>query len=295
MISEKTMKLHHNSAEIFVPDSSPIESALARTTHMAIGAHQDDLEMMAAYLILECFQKRNLWFSGVLITDGRGSPRSGQYKNFSNEKMRLVRMEEQRKAAVIGDYSAVVMLDYPSAVVKSPAKREPIEDVTRLLKAAMPEIVYTHNLADKHDTHVAVGLRVIAAIRELPKEQRPQKLFGCEVWRGLDWMARGLDWMADDDKLPMDLSEHENLQMALLGVFDSQISGGKRYDLGTMGRRRANSTFSESHETDMATGLTYAMDMSPLILNETINPVDFVQNLINRFSQDVADRLQRLS
>ena len=44
------------------------------------------------------------------------------------------------------------------------------------------------NLVDKHDTHVAVVLRVIAAIRQMPPDIRPEKLYGCEVWRDLDWM-----------------------------------------------------------------------------------------------------------
>jgi LmbE family N-acetylglucosaminyl deacetylase len=282
------MNLHKDTAEICVPDNSPLETALARTTHMAIGAHQDDLEMMAARPILECYQKKNSWFTGVVMTDGRSSPRTGQYENYPDEKMRLVRMEEQRKAAMIGDYSALVMLDYPSAVVKSPAKREPIEDLTNLLKTAMPEIVYTHNLADRHDTHVSVALRLIEAVRQLPKEKRPRKLFGCEVWRGLDWMV-------DDDKVQLDVSEDENLQMALLGVFDSQISGGKRYDLATMGRRCSNATFSESHSVDTATGLTFAMDMTPLILEENMDPTDFTRHLIERFLQDVLERLQKLT
>ena len=33
--------------EIFIPDKLDVETALARTTHLAIGAHQDDLEIMA--------------------------------------------------------------------------------------------------------------------------------------------------------------------------------------------------------------------------------------------------------
>jgi LmbE family N-acetylglucosaminyl deacetylase len=222
------------------------------------------------------------------MTDGRGSPRAGQYKDHSDEEIRLARMSEQRKAASIGEYSALIMLDYPSVVMKDPAKRNPVEDVIRLLKATTPQSVYTHNLADKHDTHVSVALKTIAAIRELPKEERPQKLYGCEVWRSLDWLL-------EEDKKNMDLSERENLQTALLGVFDSQISGGKRYDLASMGRRRANATFSESHSSDSATGLAYAMDMSPLIFDDSLNPLDFVQNLIERFAQDVTDRLQRLS
>ena len=46
--------------------------------------------------------------------------------------------------------------------------------------------------------------------------------------------------MVDDQKVGLDVSGHENVQNALLGVFDSQICGGKRYDLSAMGRRRAH-------------------------------------------------------
>ena len=89
---------------------------------------------------------------------------------------------------------------------------------------------------------------MIAAIRRCPPAERPEKLYGCEVWRDLDWLT-------DEDKVVFDVSAHENLQAALLGVFDSQICGGKRYDLATLGRRRAHATYFASHGTDDATGL----------------------------------------
>ena len=64
-------------------------------------------------------------------------------------------------------------------------------DFAQILKAARPQFIFTHNLADKHDTHVGTALKVITAIRSLPAEERPERLFGCEVWRDLDWMADG--------------------------------------------------------------------------------------------------------
>ena len=45
------------TAELFVPDGLSPTDALARTTHMAVGAHQDDLEIMAYDGILQCFQR----------------------------------------------------------------------------------------------------------------------------------------------------------------------------------------------------------------------------------------------
>jgi LmbE family N-acetylglucosaminyl deacetylase len=204
------------------------------------------------------------------LTDGRGSPRDGIYKNYNDEEMRIVRFKEQRKAAFVGEYAAQVFLDYPSKVVKDASRQEPVEDMLNLLRASHPEIVYTHNLADKHDTHVGVALRVIEAIRRLDQTERPARLVGCEVWRALDWMV-------DPDKVLLDVSNHENLQSALLGVFDSQIVGGKRYDLATMGRRRANATYFESHGVDETAGLSFAMDMTPLIIDANKNPLDFIQ------------------
>jgi LmbE family N-acetylglucosaminyl deacetylase len=281
------MKFQMDSAEIFVPDGLEPEEALRRTTHLAVCAHQDDLEIMAAAPILECFQRDDRWFTGVVVTDGRGSPRSGIYGRYTDEEMRRVRFREQRKAAVVGEYSAQVMLDYPSRFVKDGGQSGPVGDIAAILRASQAQYVYTHNLADKHDTHVGVALKVIAAIRSLSEEKRPQKLYGCEVWRDLDWMV-------DSDKVAFDLSEHENLQAALLGVFDSQIAGGKRYDLASMARRRANATYFESHGVDVTTGLSFAMDMTPLILEPEVDVKTFVGEHIRRFSQDVTDRLERV-
>jgi LmbE family N-acetylglucosaminyl deacetylase len=282
------VKFHLDTSEVFVPDALPVEQALARTTHMAIAAHQDDIEIMAAQPILECFQQSDKWFTGVVVTDGRGSPRDNLYKDYTDEEMRLVRFKEQNKAAIVGEYSAQVMLDYPSKIIKDASGQEPVEDILELLRAAGPEIVYTHNLADKHDTHVGVALRVIAAIRGLPESERPKKLYGCEVWRALDWLA-------DPDKVPMNVSEHENLQAALLGVFDSQIAGGKRYDLASMGRRRANATYFETHGVDLTTGLSFAMDMTALIADVDREPLAFVQDLIQHFAEDVTHRIRRVN
>ncbi len=100
------MKFKLDSAELFIPDELPSEDALSRTTHMGIGAHQDDLEIMALAGILECFQREDKLFCGVVVTNGSGSPREDLYKEFTDEEMRLVRRKEQKKAAIVGEYSA---------------------------------------------------------------------------------------------------------------------------------------------------------------------------------------------
>jgi LmbE family N-acetylglucosaminyl deacetylase len=281
------MKLSRDTAAILVPDGLPIEEALARTTHLAIAAHQDDVEIMAFDGILRCFQRQDRWFCAVIVTDGGGSPRGDVYRDYTDEEMQRVRRKEQNKAAVVGEYGALALLDHPSSAVKDGANEAPVVDLVRLLQATRPRVVYTHNLADKHDTHVAVALRVIEAIRRLPAGERPEHLYGCEVWRDLDWLL-------DTDKVTFDVSAHENLQAALLGVFDSQISGGKRYDLATLGRQRANATYHNPHQVDETTGTTFAMDLTPLIQEPGRSVEAYVQEFIARFARDVAAQLERM-
>ncbi len=281
------MPWHNPTAKLFIPDGTAAEVALARTTHLAVAAHPDDIEIMATDGILRCFQQRDRWFTGVIVTNGSGSPRTGLYADYSDEAMRAVRRKEQEKATVLGEYSAQLFLDYPSSAVKGERRAEVVEDLVTLLRATQPEIIYTHNLADKHATHVAVALRLIEAIRRLPPEKHPRHLYGCEVWRDLDWMC-------DEDKVALNVSAHENLQMALLGLFDSQIAGGKRYDLATMGRRRAHATYFASHDVDAATGLTFAMELTPLIEDPSLSIETFVLDFIRRFADEVSRQLTEL-
>ena len=282
------MNLHNPNAEIYVPDGSPVDVALSRTTHLSIGAHQDDLEIMAFHGILECFGKSDRYFTGVTVTNGAGSPRADLYAHYTDEQMQTVRRLEQKKAAFVGEYAAHIFLDYTSGAVKDGANVHIVEDLKKVLRAARPQVIYTHNLADKHDTHVAVALRVIRALRELPADVRPQHLYGCEVWRNLDWLN-------DKDKVVFDVSAHENLATSLVGIFDSQICGGKRYDLATMGRRRANASYLESHATDVATSVIFGIDLTPLIKNPSLDLKEYIGGFINRFAEEVSSRIAKLS
>ena len=161
-------------------------------------------------------------------------------------------------------------------------------DLNQLLGAAKAKVGYTHNLADKHDTHVSVTLRVIQAIRNLPAAARPENLYGCEVWRSLDWLD-------DNDKVLFDVSAHENLAMSLVGIFDSQICGGKRYDLSNAGRRRANATYFDSHATDVAPSVIFGVDLTPLVQDDKLDPVTYINGFIDRFAQDVSARVKKFS
>lgn len=274
-------------ADIYIPDGVAEQAALGRTTHLGIVAHPDDLEILALPGILECFGRADKWFCGVVVTGGAGSARSGRYARMSDADMSAIRRTEQKKAAFVGEYGAVAMLGLSSAEIKDQARGGAVDALRELLLRARPEIVYTHNLADRHDTHVAVALAAVAACRALPAAVRPRRVLGGEVWRDLDWLSVS-------DKVAEDVSPRENLAAALVGVFDSQITGGKRYDLAALGRRRAHATYHESHHLDASTGLAFFMDLTPLLADSAPEPGDFVQRHVDRFAADVADRLRRL-
>ncbi len=280
------LQLSRPSADLFVPDAEESQQALRRTTHLAVGAHQDDLEFMAAHGIAECFHREERWFTGVVVTDGAGSSRAFEYAAYSDEQMKAVRRLEQQKAAFVGEYSAMLQLAHPSSAVKDAANPAVVDDLVAILRQTLPEVVYTHNLADKHDTHVAVTLRVLAACQKLAPEERPQRVIGCEGWRDLDWLC-------DADKVAMPVDAHENLHVALMGVFDSQIAGGKRYDLATAGRRRAHATYFASHGSDEHTGLIWGMDLTPLLSGG--DPSEYIRRYIRRFEDDVSQRLARFA
>jgi LmbE family N-acetylglucosaminyl deacetylase len=278
------MKPHNPGAGIFIPDGKPLAEALPRITHLGIGAHQDDLEFMAFHGILACFARDDRWFGGVTCTNGAGSSRSGPYAEFTDERMMAIRREEQNTAAVIGHYGAMIQLDYPSSAVKSPSDSALKNDLGEILTSTRPEVVYTHNPADKHDTHIGVTIAALQAMREMPRDQRPQQVIGCEVWRNLDWLP-------DDQKVLMDVSGRDNLAAAINGVFDSQIAGGKRYDLATLGRRAANATFFASHATDSASQLVFGIDLTPLVTDDSIDIIDYVCGFIDQFNADVRGKL----
>ncbi len=267
---------------IFVPDGVAPSEALARTTHLGIGAHADDLEIMAIHGILACYEQAERWFCGAVVTDGAGSPGTAEQ---ARAALSDVRRREQERAATLGRYGAQIFLDYSSADVKEPRDDRVVTDLVALLRATRPEVVYTHALSDAHETHVAVALRLIAACRALPSTERPDRVLGCEVWRDLDWLS-------PVDKICLAVDDRPELQAELLDVFTSQLSA-KNFVAAALGRRAAHAAFSESHASDRHRGVVWAMDLSPLVAG-TADATEYTRELVRRLEDDVLARIRRL-
>ncbi len=286
------MIFSRTDADVYFPSGSSAETpeaALARTTHLCVIAHQDDIEINAYAAVSECYGRNDRFFTGVVMTNGAGSARTGRFASTTDVKMQMIRRDEQRRAADLGKYNLQIQLGHPSSDVKQQAHGGVAADLAQIFGGCTSalQVVYLHQPADKHDTHVACFLRCIEAIRALPRARRPGRVLGVEGWRDLDWLA-------DADKIAMDVSERPLLAEQLINVFESQIAGGKRYDRAAFGRRTANATFHASHATDAAEQISWAMDLSPLVQDELLSPLDFALKHVDRLRSDVATRLKRM-
>ncbi|MCL2164626.1 MAG: PIG-L family deacetylase [Oscillospiraceae bacterium] len=282
------MKFHNPNAITYVPDDTAVADALQRTTSLCFAAHQDDIELMAYSAVAECFDSDEKWFGGVIVTNGAGALTEGVYEGYTTEQMIETRVREANQASSIGRYSFQIQLLYPSSEIKQAGSANVLEDMAAIIKACRAEKVFTHNLADKHPSHAAVALRTIEAIRRLPKDLRPRKLYGMAAWRDLDWVT-------DDLKVVFDASAHPNIAMALISLYDSQIAGSKRYDLAAEGRRRANSVLHSTHGLNVGEAVDFAIDMTALVEDDELSPKDYMISYVDALKREIASTIDALS
>ena len=256
-------------ANVYVPNGQ--NPAWDQITHMAIGAHPDDVEFMSGHGIVEC--------SPQMATTMRGFGAVTVAAGAENQAMRDTRRREQEEAAKLGSYKAVVTLDHSSRELKLGSRAPLVEYLKKILSQVKLHVLYTHNPMDKHDTHVAVCLSVIEAVRALPEERRPKLIYGCEVWRGLDWLV-------DNEKVLLDVSGGELLLKKLMAVYKSQLVE-KAYDEAVMGRKRANATFLDARAKDSMKYCEYALDMTPLARDSSLSVASWVQSHLKDFEDDV--------
>jgi LmbE family N-acetylglucosaminyl deacetylase len=256
-----------------VPDGAELSAALARTTHLGIGAHADDLEFMALHGILAAYGRDDRWFGGITCTDGAGSVGGPDTATLIAR-----RQTEQVEAARIGGYGFIAQLGYASAEAKNRSDDRLTRDLAALIDASRPEIIYTHNPADRHPTHLAVVARTLRALHTLPRAHRPRRLLGCEVWRSLDWLEGAA-------RVELDVSSHPELSARLAAVFATQIDGGKRYDAAVRGREAANATFGASHAADPSRAVWLAMDLTPLLEDHAPSLTNYLHTHLDAFQR----------
>ena len=244
---------------------------------LCICAHQDDNEIMAVDGILKGYYSRKYSFAVAITADG-------EYKDYTDEMMKKARIEEQKEASEIGKYNSLFLLNYTSSEIKQKVNENIVNDYIQIIKELKPQVIYTHSVLDKHPTHIGVALKVIQAVRSLPKDEQPKLFYGCEVWRDLDWID-------DDKKVGFDVSRNEKLQRKLLNVFRSQIVGGKAYTKASIGRRYANATYFKSHSVDYYKMVSFAIDYKPLLNNKSLTVKEFALSFVNDLSKNIENNI----
>ena len=274
-----------SNLDIHVPDASAVESALRRTTHLAIAAHPDDIELIGMQGICHCIDDASQWFTGVVVTNGAGAPRSGAFEDHDDSQLVSVRHEEQICAADTGAYSAVIQLGLDSECVGDGINQAVVDDLASLFQATMATTVYLHSPLDRHQTHVGSCLHAIEALRSLPPRNRPKSIVGVEVWRSLDWLP-------DNDKTRLVIDESAPMVSKLLPIFKSQIDGGKRYDEAIVGRYLANATFDSSHLVNEFGAMSFATDLLPLLEDEGLSYSAYAQSFIDKFAEEARNAIE---
>lgn len=280
----KDLRLSKTGAELIIPAPNPASQdvqaallALKQTTHLAIGAHPDDNEIMAYSGIAECYRS-SYRFVGVVITDGAGGTKEGPYAGMSDQELASVRVQELKKAAVLGDFLALFYFNYTSAELKSTRRADVTQDLVRILDAVRPRVVYVHNLFDEHDTHVAAVLRSIEALRELRHVHTPDVVYGCQVSGSLDWFP---------EKVRLDVSKHPAIARQILHIFESQSENNRSYPWATLCRREADAIFDRQNKQGPR-AIWYAMNLTMLVTDPSIQLGEFIGQKIDEF------RLQRI-
>lgn len=281
------VRLNRSDSEIFIPDGAELDVALQRSTMMVVAAHQDDIEQLAMHGIVKGLEEGGYRLFGVVASDGAGDRHTGSYTDLSYAELMEVRDREQRRAAVVGRYSAVAMLNHTSPEIKDKSSTHVDEDLVALLEAVRPQSVYMHNPFDRNDTHIALFIRTIEALRTAASHGFvPKHVYGCEAWRGLDWLIH-------HDSIHLPVNDEAGIGERLIQIYRSQFNDRKYYDLAARGRRIANATRHESHTIEMDEEVVLAVDLLPLVLDATLEPETFARRIIERFETDVRERLKR--
>lgn len=233
----------------WIPDGGDTDEALARITHLAVGAHPDDIEIGALFAIGTCRDDPNLGLGAVVCTNGAGGPRHGRWADLADAAYIEARALEQRRAASLGRYAALWQLGRSSDGVRADA-HDLVVELQRIVTATTPEVVVTHDPFDSHETHAAIARATIDALRASDGHRLTQVL-GVEGWRSLRWLHR-------DDRVPLDVGRWTALGDALLAEFPSQRAP---LELDRLAEKRRRANAATVRELGL-THVTFAVDLT---------------------------------
>lgn len=254
------------------------------TNLLAISAHQDDIEIMAMDGILKAFGSKKYAFYACVVGDGANCYKAGKYSDISDKEMVEQRSQEQTRAGQIGEYDGLYLLKHSRDYLFK--NRElVVKELAKLISDINPDIVYTHNIFDRSETHRLITSMVVDAIMTMPEETRPRLLYGCEIFRSLDWLPERY-------KVTFDISDNRDLQLRLVGVYDTRAEQSKNYTKAIMGRKMANAAFAACKEIDDEEKLLwYGINLTPVI-QKNIALKDYCIKVLNDANKELLEGIE---
>ncbi|MDF1678813.1 MAG: 6-phosphogluconolactonase, partial [Legionellaceae bacterium] len=270
-----------------------LSTCLEKTTQLGVGAHPDDVEIMAGPDMLAA---KDTWLT-LVVTDGAATSNTlnGDYAKYSPEALTNMRQAEQRKAAKRANVPLIIC-KFPTAAIAGDMGTETLDDAKKTMSSlvqAMPNLttVIGHQPSDVHDTHIRVLALQVHALRTLSDMQlKGITVLGREVW--------GL-MLAIEARLRKKLvmTEAELDEWAeLIAVYESQIAGqGRDYSLTTIERARGNAGYqTHPHGANPPVGLLLALDLTDLVYDKKLCVSQFEARLLRELEKQTQSRTQRI-
>lgn len=252
------------------------------TNLLAIGAHHDDIEVMAMDGILKAYGSKKYSFYACVLSDGVNCVKSGKYAELTDKEMIETRNQEQTRASQIGEYADLKMLKYSQEDIENDEKGKIVKEIRQMILDIKPDIVYTHNIFDKSPMHKMTCKRVIEAILGLEEEDRPRLVYGCEIFRSLDWLP-------DKYKVVFDLSENKELQSRLIGVYDTRAEQARNYNKAIVGRKIAHAIFgTQNTDIEEEKLIWYGINLTPVIA-KNIDLKDYCTRILSDYNKEMLD------
>ncbi len=260
-----------------------LQRVLQHATDVSVGAHQDDVEIMAGPMMLDTVKAPNKQWLSVIVTDGAASKSvlNGCATELSPKQLTDMRQLEQRKAAKLAN-APVIQLKYPSATVNGHmgvGKKNEAAYALGTLFAATPNVerVFGHNPLDKHPTHIAVFAAQTAALRAA-KPPKLEKAYGMEVWGGLTGLPESMLSVFEVG------NDHLVKLQQIIEVFQSQILGqGRDYATGTIARIRGHGAYvSSPHLPNPPAGMVIGIDVTDFTRGQSHDMGGLAESLLQR-------------
>lgn len=205
------MPLNDNTVK-YVPTSAKTGAIVS----LCIVDEVTDVERVGAGGIIETLYNPNKSFVGAVIRTPHDISNCGLYNLYNEEDMVDIRLAEQKKAANIGSYNSLYVLNYTDLSNKGAI----IDDLIALIKAYRPEKIYTYSPYEKDREKVQTVLMLIEALSRIDEEYRPQLVVGAAI-------SRELSFLPTEQVLNLGIDSKIDLAYSLLDIYDSVIENNE--------------------------------------------------------------------